>query len=157
RDFAPIALTSNAPFMLLVHPSLPVRSVTELIAYLKERSGKLSYGSAGPGSPQNLSMELFKTMTGVDVVHVPYRGDAPALTDVVANHIPMMFGEPTPILPLLREGKVRALAVSSAMRLPPVPDIPTVAEAGVPGFDMVSWQMIVAPTGTPKPIVDRLH
>jgi tripartite-type tricarboxylate transporter receptor subunit TctC len=157
KDFAPIALTSNAPFMLLVHPSVPARSVAELIAYVKARPGQLSYGSAGPGSPQHLSMELFKTMTGINVVHVPYRGDAPALTDVVAGHIPMMFGEPTPILPLLRDGKVRALAVSSATRLPPVPDIPTVAEAGVDGFNMVSWQMIVAPAATPKDIVSRLH
>jgi tripartite-type tricarboxylate transporter receptor subunit TctC len=157
RDFAPIALTSNAPFMLLVHPSLPVRSVAELIAYVKARPGQLSYGSAGPGSPQHLSMELFKAMTGINVGHVPYRGDAPALTDVVAGHIPMMFGEPTPILPLLRDGKVRALAVSSATRLPPTPDLPTVAEAGVAGFDMVSWQMIVAPAATPKEVVGKLH
>ena len=157
KDFAPIALTSNAPFMLLVNPLLPIHSVGDLVAYVKARPGQLSYGSAGPGSPQHLSMELLKTMTGINVGHVPYRGDAPALSDVVAGHIPMMFGEPTPILPLLREGKVRALAVSSSTRLAPVPDIPTVAEAGVPGFNMVSWQMIVAPAGTPKEVVGRLH
>jgi tripartite-type tricarboxylate transporter receptor subunit TctC len=90
-------------------------------------------------------------------VHIPYKGDAPALTDLIAGHIPMMFGEPTPILPLLQQGKVRALAVSSATRLPTLPDIPTVSEAGAEGFNLVSWQMIVAPTGTPKPIVERLH
>jgi len=157
KDFVPIALVANAPFMLLVNPSLPVHSLAELIAYVKARPGKLSYGSAGPGSPQHLSMELLKTMTGMDVVHIPYKGDAPALTDLVAGHIPLMFGEPTPILPLMKDGKVRALAVSSATRLPTMPDIPTVAEAGVPGFNFVSWQMIVAPEGTPKEIVDRLH
>ena len=96
-------------------------------------------------------------MTGIDVVHVPYRGDGPALTNLVAGHIPMMFGEPTPILPLLAEGKVRALGVSSATRSPIAPAIPTVAEAGVPGFNLTSWQMIVAPAGTPKEIIDRLH
>jgi tripartite-type tricarboxylate transporter receptor subunit TctC len=157
RDFTPIVLTSNAPFMLLVNPSLPVRSVSDLLTFAKERPGELSYGSAGPGSPQHLSMELLKSMTGTNVVHVPYRGDAPALTDLVAGHIPMMFGEPTPIWPLLREGRVRAIAVSSSRRLGPAPDIPTVAESGVTGFDLVSWQMIVAPAGTPKEIVNKLH
>ena len=157
KDFAPIALVSNAPFLLLVHPSQPVHSVADLVALAKSKPGQLSYGSAGPGSPQNLSFELLKTLTGINVVHVPYRGDGPAVTDLVAGHIPTMFGEPTPILPLLKDGKVRALGVSSASRLPIAPDIPTLAEAGVPGFDLTSWQMIVAPAGTPKEIVDRLH
>jgi tripartite-type tricarboxylate transporter receptor subunit TctC len=157
QDFVPIALVANAPFMLLVNPSVPVHSLPELIKYVKERPNKLSYGSAGPGSPQHLSMELLKTMTGMEIVHVPYKGDAPALTDLVAGHIPMMFGEPTPILPLIKDNKVRALAVSASTRLPKMPDIPTVSEAGVPGFNFVSWQMIVAPTGTPAPIVDKLH
>ena len=157
KDFAPIALVSNAPFMLLVHPSQPMHSVGDLIRLAKEKPGQLSYGSAGPGSPQHLSFELLKSMTGIDLVHVPHRGDAPALTNLVAGHIPTMFGEPTPILPVLKDGRVRALGVSSATRLPIAPEIPTVAEAGVPGFDFTSWQMIVAPAGTPKPIVDRLH
>jgi tripartite-type tricarboxylate transporter receptor subunit TctC len=157
KDFAPIALTSNAPFLLLVNPDQPVRSVSELVALARSKPGQWSYGSAGPGSPQHLSFELLKTMTGIDVVHVPHRGDAPALTNLVAGHIPMMFGEPTPVLPLLKDGRVRALAVSSATRLPIAPEIPTVAEAGVPGFNLTSWQMIVAPAGTPKEIIDRLH
>ena len=157
KDFAPIALVSNAPFLLLVHPSQPVHSVADLIALAKAKPGQLSYGSAGPGSPQNLSFELLKTLTGINIVHVPYRGDGPALTDLVAGHIPTMFGEPTPILPLLKDGKVRALGVSSASRLPIAPDLPTIAEAGVPGFDLTSWQMIVAPAGTPQEIVDKLH
>jgi tripartite-type tricarboxylate transporter receptor subunit TctC len=131
--------------------------VADLIALAKAKPGQLSYGSAGPGSPQNLSFELLKTLTGINIVHVPYRGDGPALTDLVAGHIPTMFGEPTPILPLLKDGKVRALGVSSASRLPIAPDVPTIAEAGVPGFDLTSWQMIVAPAGTPQEIVDKLH
>jgi tripartite-type tricarboxylate transporter receptor subunit TctC len=157
KDFTPIVLTSNAPFLLLVNPDQPVRSVPDLVKLAKEKPGQLSYGSAGPGSPQHLSFELFKMLTGTNLVHVPYRGDAPALTDLIAGHIPTQFAEPTPVLPLLRGGKVRALAVSSTTRLGPLPDIPTVAEAGVPGFDFVSWQLIVAPTGTPKDIVDKLH
>jgi tripartite-type tricarboxylate transporter receptor subunit TctC len=157
KDFAPIALTSNAPFLLLVHPSQPVQSLSELVVLAKSKPGQLSYGSAGPGSPQHLSFELLKTMTGIDVVHVPHRGDAPALTNLVAGHIATMFGEPTPVLPLLKDGRVRALAVSSATRLPIASEIPTVAEAGVPGFNLTSWQMIVAPAGTPKEIIDRLH
>ena len=157
KDFVPIALTSNAPFLLLAHPEQPVRSVADLVALAKSKPGQLSYGSAGPGSPQHLSFELLKTMTGIDVVHVPHRGDAPALTNLVAGHIATMFAEPTPVLPLLKDGRVRALGVSSTTRLPIAPDIPAIAEAGVPGFNLTSWQMIVAPAGTPKEIIDRLH
>jgi tripartite-type tricarboxylate transporter receptor subunit TctC len=157
KDFAPIVLTSNAPFLLLVNPSQPVQSVPDLIKLAKEKPGQLSYGSAGPGSPQHLSFELLKMLTGTNLIHVPYRGDAPALTDLIAGHIQTQFAEPTPVLPLLRGGQVRALAVSSTTRLGPAPEIPTVAEAGVPGFDFVSWQLIVAPVGTPKAIIDKLH
>jgi len=157
RDFAPIALVSNAPFLLLVNPAQPIHSVADLIALAKEKPGQLSYGSAGPGSPQHLSMELLKSMTGINVVHIPYRGDNPAVTDLVAGHIATQFAEPTPVLPLLRTGKLRALAVSSTRRMPTAPEIAPLAEAGVPGFDFVSWQMIVAPAGTPRDIVEKLH
>ena len=157
KDFAPIALTSNAPFLLLVNPSQPIHSVADLVALAKSKPGQLSYGSAGPGSPQHLSMELLKSMTGTNIVHIPYRGDNPALTDLVAGHIPMQFAEPTPVLPLMRSGKVRALGLSAPTRMPTAPDIPPLAEVGLPGFDFVSWQMIVAPTGTPRDIVDKLH
>jgi tripartite-type tricarboxylate transporter receptor subunit TctC len=157
KDFVPIALVSNAPFLLLVNPSQPVHSVADLIALAKSKPGQLSYGSAGPGSPQHLSMELLKSMTGINVVHIPYRGDNPAVTDLVAGHIPMQFAEPTPVLPLLRSGKLRALGVSAPTRITSAPDIPPLAEAGVPGFDFVSWQMIVAPSATPRDIVDKLH
>jgi tripartite-type tricarboxylate transporter receptor subunit TctC len=157
KDFAPVVLTSNAPFMLVVNDKLPIKSVSDWIAWVKSQPGKLSYGSAGPGSPQHLSMELLKSLTGTNIVHVPYRGDALALNDLVAGHIPTQFTEPTPSLPLVRAGKIRPLGVSSTTRLGPLPDIPTLAEAGVPGFNFVSWQMIVAPAGTPKEIVDKLH
>jgi len=157
KDFAPIALVSNAPFLLLVNPAQPIHSVADLIALAKEKPGRLSYGSAGPGSPQHLSMELLKSMTGINVVHIPYRGDNPAVTDLVAGHIATQFAEPTPVLPLLRTDKLRALAVSSTRRMPTAPEIAPLAEAGVPGFDFVSWQMIVAPAGTPRDILEKLH
>jgi tripartite-type tricarboxylate transporter receptor subunit TctC len=157
KDFAPIIHTSDAPFLLLVHPDVPAKTVGEWIKYVKAQPKPPSYGTAGPGSPQHLSMELLKSLTGTKLTHVPYRGDAPALNDLVAGHIPTQFAQPTPALPLLRAGKIRALAVSSKMRLGPMPDIPTLAEAGVPAFDFVSWQMIVAPAGTPKDILAKLH
>jgi tripartite-type tricarboxylate transporter receptor subunit TctC len=157
RDFVPIIHTSDAPFLLLVNPAVPVKSVTEWVKWVKAQPKPPSYGTAGPGSPQHLSMELLKSLTGTRLTHVPYRGDAPALNDLVAGHIPTQFAQPTPVLPLLRADKVRALAISSAKRFGPMASIPTIAEAGVKGFDFASWQMIVAPAGTPKPIVDRLH
>jgi tripartite-type tricarboxylate transporter receptor subunit TctC len=157
KVFAPIIHTSDAPFLLLVHPDVPAKTVGEWIKYVKAQPKPPSYGTAGPGSPQHLSMELLKSLTGTKLTHVPYRGDAPALNDLVAGHIPTQFAQPTPALPLLRASKIRALAVSSKMRLGPMPDLPTLAEAGVAGFDFVSWQMIVAPAGTPKDIVAKLH
>jgi tripartite-type tricarboxylate transporter receptor subunit TctC len=157
KDFMPIIHTSDAPFLLLVNPDVPVRSVAEWIKWVKAQPKPPSYGTAGPGSPQHLSMELLKSLTGTKLTHVPYRGDAPALNDLVAGHIPTQFAQPTPVLPLLQANKVRALGISSAKRFGPMAAIPTIAEAGVPGFDFSSWQMIVAPAGTPKPIVDRLH
>jgi tripartite-type tricarboxylate transporter receptor subunit TctC len=157
KDFAPIIHTSDAPFLLLVNPEIPAKSVGEWIKWVKAQGKPPSYGTAGPGSPQHLSMELLKSLTGTKLTHVPYRGDAPALNDLVAGHIPTQFAQPTPVLPLLHGGKVRALGISSPKRFGPMADIPTIAEAGVPGFDFSSWQMIVAPAGTPKAIVDRLH
>ena len=157
KDFAPIIHTSDAPFLLLVHPDVPAKTVGEWVQYVKSQPKPPSYGTAGPGSPQHLSMELLKGLTKTRLIHVPYRGDAPALNDLVAGHIPTQFAQPTPVLPLLQAGRVRALAISSARRFGPMANIPTIAEAGVPGFDFSSGQMIVAPAGTPKPIVDRLH
>lgn len=157
RDFVPIALVANAPFVLLVDPKLPVKNVPDLVKLAASTKGQLSYGSAGPGSPQHLSMELLKSMTGMKLIHVPYKGDIMAINDLIAGHIPMQFAEATPALPLIAAGKVRAIGFTSSMRNPNAPDIPTLAENGAPGFDLVSWQMIVAPANTPKPIVDRLH
>ena len=157
RDFIPVALVANAPFVLIVDPKLPVKNVGDLVKLAASTKDQLSYGSAGPGSPQHLSMELLKSMTGMKLVHVPYKGDIQAVTDLLAGHIPLQFAEATPALPLIADGKVRAIGLSSAVRNPQAPDIPTLSENGAPGFDLVSWQMIVAPAGTPPAIVERLH
>ena len=156
KDFAPVALITRIPFVLVVHPSLPVRSVAELIKLAKDKPGQLSYASGGPGSPHHLFTELFKTMAGIEVTHVPYKGSAPALTDVIAGHVPMLFSDPVPVLPQIREGKVRALGISTAVRLPTAPDIPPIAES-VPGFDVAGWGMITTPAGTPKEVVAKLN
>jgi tripartite-type tricarboxylate transporter receptor subunit TctC len=157
KDFVPIIHTSDAPFLLLVNPQVPAHTVGEWVKWVKAQPKPPSYGTAGPGSPQHLSMELLKSLTGTKLTHVPYRGDAPSLNDLVAGHIPTAFAQPTPVIPLLRADKVRALGISSGKRFGPMANIPTIAESGVSGFDFASWQMIVAPTGTPKPIVDRLY
>jgi len=155
--FAPLALITRIPFVLVVNPSLPVNSVTDLIALAKKDPGRLSYASGGPGSPHHLYTELLKSVTGISLLHVPYKGTAPALSDVVAGQIPLMLGDVVATLPLVNAGKVRALGVSSLERLPSAPNIPTIAESGVPGYEGVGWVMIVAPAGTPAPIVARLH
>ena len=156
EDFVPIALIANSPFTLIVNPSLPVKSVPDLIKLAKEKPGQLSYASAGPGSPHHLFFELLKAMTGIEATHVPYRGNVPAITDVVAGHVPAMFSDPSG-LPIIRDGKVRALGASSATRLLQAPDIPTIAEQGLSGFDAAAWIMVVAPAKTSFDIVNRLH
>jgi len=156
-DFVPLALVAQSPFVLVVHPDVPAKSVPELIAYAKANPGKLSYGSAGPGSPHHLFGELFKSMTGIQMTHVPYRGSLPALNDVVAGHIPLMFCDVPPSAQMIQAGRVRALGVSTAARLPAFPDIAPIGEAGVAGFDAAAWLMLVAPARTPAPIVDKLH
>ena len=155
-DFAPVALVASVPFVLLVNPSLPVRSVADLIRLAKERPGELSYGSSGVGGPPHLYMELLQTMTGTRMTHVPYKGTAQAIVDVVAGHIPIMFSDIAPAVSLLRAGKLRALGISSATRFQTLPEIPPLAQAGVPGFDAVAWTMLVAPARTPNQIVDEL-
>jgi tripartite-type tricarboxylate transporter receptor subunit TctC len=157
KDFAPIALVAKIPFVLVVNPSLPVRSVAELVKYARENPGKLSFASGGPGSPHHLYGEMLKGMTGIEMTHVPYKGSAPALTDVIAGHVPLLFSDPVPSLPQIREGKVRALGVSTAVRLPAAPEIPPIAEVGVPGFDAAGWGMISAPAATPIAIVAKLQ
>jgi tripartite-type tricarboxylate transporter receptor subunit TctC len=156
NDFTPVALVASVPFVLVVNPSLPVRSVADLIALARERPGALSYGSSGVGGPPHLYMELLQTMTGIRMTHVPYKGTAQAIVDVVAGHIPIMFSDIAPAVSLLRDGRLRALGISSAIRFATLPDIPPLADAGVPGFDAVAWTMLAAPARTPKEIVDKL-
>src|ERR1700761_9294015 len=155
KDFAPISLVAEVPFALIVNPSIPAKTLAEFIAYAKANPG-MAYGSAGNGSPQHLSAELLKTQAGIDIRHVPYRGSAPAMTDVIANHIPFMIVDLEPALPQIKDGKVRVLGVTTPKRVAVAPDIPTMAESGLPGYQLVAWQGVVAPAGTPRPIVDAL-
>ena len=157
NDFVPLALVAQSPFVLVVNPDLPVKSVADLITHAKANPGKLSYGSGGVGAPHHLFGELFKSMTGTQMTHVPYRGSLPALNDVVAGHIQFMFCDVPPSAGMIQAGRVRAIGVSTTARLPAFPDIPPVAEAGVPGFDAAAWLMLVAPAKTPAPIVEKLH
>ena len=156
KDFVPVAHVANSPFTLAVNPSLPVNSVAELIKYAKNKPAALSYGTAGPGTPHHLFAEVLKTETGIDMTHVPYRGNVPAMTDLVAGHIQVMFSDPSG-MPLIKERKVRPLGVSTLIRLDALPDVPPLAEAGVPGFDAAAWVILAVPAATPKPIVDRLN
>jgi tripartite-type tricarboxylate transporter receptor subunit TctC len=156
-DFAPIALIANVPFVLIVHPSLGVQSLTQLIALAKERPGQLSFGSSGVGGPPHLYTELLKMMAGIEMTHVPYKGTAQAINDLVAGHVPICFCDLAPAVPLIRDGKVVALGISSATRFVAIADVPPIAEAGVPGFNAVAWLMLVAPAHTPTAVVEKLH
>lgn len=156
KDFAPVSMFFNTPLYLVVNPDLPVKNVTELIAYAKAHPGKLSFGSIGSGSSLHLTGEMFKARTGVDMLHVPYKGSVPAVTDLLGGQIQLIFDAGTSSLPLVRSGKLRVLGVTSARRASGTPDVPTLAESGVPGFDASFWFGIVAPAGTPQPVVKRL-
>jgi len=157
RDFAPVALVAIQPNILVVHPSLPVSSVDELIRFAKANPGKLNYASSGSGAAAHLAGELFKAMTGVELVHVPYKGAQPALTDVIAGQVQMMFATSASVIPYIKAGRLRALAVTTAQRSASVPELPTVAEAGVPGFEATTWHGVVVPAATPAAIVARLN
>jgi len=156
KDFAPVALVVHYPFLLVASASSPFNSVPELIRYAKEHPGKLLYASPGVATSQHLFAELFKTMTGTDLGHVPYNGTAPAVVDIVAGRVALMFAAAAPSLPLIKEGNLKVLGVSSAQRLAEAPDVPPIADA-VPGFDVSNWSIILAPAGTPSDIVDKLH
>src|SRR5215471_381296 len=156
-DFVPISLVNSAPLLLVVHPSVPAQSVGELLAYAKARPGQLNYGSGGVGTTPYLATELLKSMTGIDVVHVPYKGGAPALADLVAGQLSFMIENVPGTLPLVKSGKLRALAITSAQRSPLVPELPTIAEAGVPGYEMTGWNGIFLPRGVPEDIGTKLH
>ena len=155
-DFVPVGMVNSAPLLLVVNPSVPVQSVQELIAYAKARPGQLNYGSGGVGTTPYLATELLKSMTRIQAVHVPYKGGAPALADLVAGQLTFMIENVPGTLPLVKSGKLRALAISSVHRSPLVPDLPTIAEAGVPGYEMVGWNGIFVAKGTSPEIVARL-
>ena len=157
RDFAPITMLVINPQILVVHPSMPVRSVKALVALAKSRPGQINYASVGNASPQHLGMEMLKRMTGISMVHVPYKGTVPAVTDILAGNVSLMFNSMPSVLPQAKAGKLRGIAVSSAKRSAAAPEIPTVAEAGVPGFDYVTWYGLFAPAGTPRDVVARLN
>jgi tripartite-type tricarboxylate transporter receptor subunit TctC len=155
KDFTPIALVAAVPFALIVNPQIPAKTLSEFIAYAKAKPG-LAFGSAGNGSPQHLGAEMLRSAAGIDIRHVPYRGSVPAMQDVIAGHISFMVVDLQPALPQIRKGKVRVLGVTTPKRVAAAPDIPTLAEGGLAGFDLVAWQGVVAPAGVPRPIVDQL-
>jgi tripartite-type tricarboxylate transporter receptor subunit TctC len=157
KDFAPISLVASVPYVLVVDPSLPANSVAELVALAKSKPGKMNYASAGNGSTHHFCGELLKSSAGLDIQHVPYKGSPPAIAGLLGGEVSMMFANLTDIGAQLKAGKLRALAVTTAKRAPSLPDVPTLAEAGVPGFEIQSWFGLLAPAGTPAPIVARLN
>ena len=157
KDFAPVSQVAASPTMLVVHNAVPAKNVTELVALAKVQPGGLTFASGGSGSPPHMAAELFKSVAGLDIRHIPYKGGTAAIPDLIGGRVTMMFS-PIPLaLPLVREGKLRALAVSSLRRSPVLPELPTVDESGVRGFDSTSWNGLLAPPGTPATIVRRLH
>jgi len=157
RDFAPVTLAATIPVVLVVHPSLPVKSVRELIALAKAHPGQLNYASGGTGSAQHLPMEMLRVETGINIVHVPYKGLGPAFSDVLGGQVPMMFTGVSNVVPYMKTGRLRVLAIGSPKRSATLPDVPTVAEAGVPGFDFDSWTGYLVPVGTPRELIVKLH
>ncbi|RYF06390.1 MAG: tripartite tricarboxylate transporter substrate binding protein [Comamonadaceae bacterium] len=157
KDFAPLTRVANVPNLLVANPAQPYKTVQELIAYAKANPGKVNFGSSGSGSSIHLSGELFKSMAKVDMQHVPYKGSAPAVTDLLGNQIGIMFDNMPSAIQHVRSGKLRPIAVTTAKRSPELPDVPTIAEAGVPGYEATSWFGMFAPAGTPAPIVTQLN
>jgi tripartite-type tricarboxylate transporter receptor subunit TctC len=158
KDFVPISRMTQIPLLLVVNPTLlPVKSVSELVQYLKANPGKVNFASAGNGTTSHLAGELFRSVAGVDIVHVPYKGGAQAITDVMGGQVAMMIDLMPNTYPHVQSGRVRALAITTSKRLPGAPDIPTMVESGVPGFEVSAWDAIFAPAGTPRPIVDKLN
>ena len=157
RDFAPVALTTATPNVLVVHPSVPAKTVKELVALAKSRPGQLNFASAGAGTAPHLSGELFSAMAGVKMVHIPYKGSPPAVIDLLAGEVALMFSPSSTVLPHIKTGRLRALAVTTASRLPSLPELPTVAESGLKGYETITWFGFVAPAKTPPAIVTRLN
>ena len=155
--FTPISLVATSPNLLVVHPSLPVRTIKDLIALAKAKPGVINYTSSGSGSPGHLAAEYLKKLAAIDMVHIPQKGAAPALMDVIAGHADLYFTSPLAAQPLVKTGRVRQIAVTSAKRFPPLPDVPSVVEAGFPAFDMASWWGLLAPAALPRELTSRLH
>jgi tripartite-type tricarboxylate transporter receptor subunit TctC len=156
KDLTPIALLARVPFVLVVNPDLPVKSVADLVKLAKDKPGQLSFATVGPGTFHHLNAEMFKSMFGLDLVHVPYKGTAPALQDVVGGHVQFMFSDVPPAVALIQSGKVRALGVTTTERVKAIPDVPPLAEAGMPNYNTSSWHTISTTAGVPKDIVDKL-
>ena len=157
KDFAPVTLMAILPSMLTTHPSLPVKNVKELVALAKSRPGQMSYASTGNGTSPHMLMEMFKSMAGIDVVHIPYKGQAPAVVDQIAGQVQLAFNTAVTVLPHVQQGKLKPIAISTKERFPPMPDLQTVDEGGVKGYDGGSWQAVVMPAGTPRDIVSKVH
>jgi tripartite-type tricarboxylate transporter receptor subunit TctC len=157
KDFDPISIVASAPFVLVVHPSLPAKSVKDLIALAKSKPGLLLFASTGNGGSPHLAAELFKMQAKIDMVHIPYKGTSPAVTDLIAGQVSMMFANTLSVLPYVSAGRLRALGISSARRSAAAPELPTIAESGLPGFEATTWFGMLAPAGTPKEIVNRLN
>ncbi len=157
KDLAPVIITSSQPNVLAVNATLPVHSVKELVAYAKANPGKLNYASVGNGSSSHLNMELFKSIAGFDAVHVPFNGSPPAVTATIQNETQMLFAVMQPLQPMIKAGKLRALAVTTAKRFPLLPDLPTIAESGYPGFEALAWNGVLVAANTPRPIIARLN
>ena len=157
KDFTPVAMYARVPFVLVANPQTGIGSLQQLIAYAKANPGKLSYASTGVGATPHLAGEMLRSMTGIDIAHVPYRGSPPALNDVVAGHVQLTFADPALVQELIEAGKVKPIGASSLERVPAMPNVPTMAEAGLAGFDAVSWHMIMAPAGSPREAIARLN
>ena len=157
NDFAPVSLIGTVPNALVVHPSVPVKSMQEFITYAKANPGKINYGSSGVGSPPHLSMELLRSITGINLVHVPYKGAGPALADLLGGQVQAMCTSLAGLINFVKSGRVRALGVTTAKRNPQLPDVPTIVESGIPGYEVTIWYAVFAPVATPKAIVDKLN
>ena len=157
RDFDPVSLIATAPMLVVVHPSVPVKTVKELVAFARARPGEINYASNGIGSSTHLATEMFRQMTNINIVHVPYKGLSGAMTDLVSGQVPLMFSSVVAMLPHVKNKRLRAIAMTGETRSVAIPDVPTVAEAGVPGFSAGSWYGIVVPAGTPRPVIDALN
>jgi len=157
KDFAPVALVAVQPNILVVHPEVKAKSVMELVSLARQNPGKMNYASSGAGAAAHLAGELFKTMAGVDIVHVPYKGAQPALTDLIAGQVQLMFATSASVIPYMKAGRLRALAVTTAQRSPSVPELPTVSESGLAGFEATTWHGVVVPAATPAPLIQRLN